>query len=53
MKLYFDGFSNEENENNIVHMEPVKGPILDVTEEEVRRAITSMIEEHLVSLALL
>ena len=41
-KLYFDGLLNEENENEIEHVEPVEGPILDVTEEEVGRAVTSM-----------
>ena len=40
--MYFDGLLNEENENEIEHVEPVEGPILDVTEEEVERAVTSM-----------
>ena len=32
-KLYLDGLLNEWNENEIEHVEPVEGPILDVTDE--------------------
>ena len=41
-RSYFNDLLNEENPNEIEEVECVEGPIIDVTEEEVRVAIRSM-----------
>ena len=41
-RRYFEELLNEENENDIPEIEAVKGPIEEITEEEVKKALKGM-----------